>query len=597
MSFRAPAFLPRIEALESRDTPSTLYGLTVDNRIVQFDSSSPGVIAKNVGIQNLNPTERVVDIDFRPRTGGLYGLGVTDAGAGTTARLLLINPLTGVANPIGSPFTVTADATGQYGIDFNPVADRLRVVSRVGTNLRLNPNTGVGISDASILVGGPVTAAGYDRNFDGKLGPTGTTLYTINPITSNLQTQGSVNGVVSPNTGTQFVVGSLGVTVDSTHGVGFDIVANATAAGGPAYAIFDADTSAGVATGLYTINLTTGAASAVGLVGDGTGNFIGLASAPESWFAVGSGAGIDARVEVYDSFTGGLLRMLNPYPGFRGGVTTAVGDVNRDGVLDLITGASSGGGPHVKVYDGTTWNEMFSFYAYDSRFPGGVNVATGDVNSDGYMDIVTGAGPSGGPHVKVFSGKDLTELASFFAYDASFAGGVRVAAGDFNTDGIDEVVTAAGPGGGPHVKVYGYNALAFGGVAPFTGSAVPNSFYAYASNFAGGVWVAAGDINGDGVADLITGADTGGGPHVRVINGATGADINNFYGFNEDFTGGVRVGIGDTDRDGRMEVLVAPASGRNNQVVRAFDGNTGTELDSFDVLDGASSVFVGGGTL
>src|SRR3954467_4057062 len=100
MTFRAPTFLPRVETLESRDTPSTLYGLTVDNHIIQFDSSSPNTIAKNVGIANLNATERVVDIDFRPRTGGLYGLGITDAGAGTTARLLLINPLTGVANPV-----------------------------------------------------------------------------------------------------------------------------------------------------------------------------------------------------------------------------------------------------------------------------------------------------------------------------------------------------------------------------------------------------------------------------------------------------------------------------------------------------------------
>src|SRR5262249_16354637 len=157
----------------------------------------------------------------------------------------------------------------------------------------------------------------------------------------------------------------LNVTIDSTRGVGFDIAPNVTPAVGPAFALFDADTSANVATGLYTINLTTGAAAAVGLVGDGTGNFIGLAVGPESRFALGSGAGIDSRVEVYDSFSGARLQTLNPYPGFGGGVTTAIGDVNRDGVPDLITGASTGGGPHVKVYDGVTWNEIYSFFAYD----------------------------------------------------------------------------------------------------------------------------------------------------------------------------------------------------------------------------------------
>ena len=104
-------------------------------------------------------------------------------------------------------------------------------------------------------------------------------------------------------------------------------------------------------------------------------------------------------------------------PAFGGGVTVAAGDVDGDGRADIITGAGPGGGPHVKVFSGADLSELASFFAYDAAFGGGVNVAAGDVNGDGLADIVTGAGLGGGPHVKVFSGADLSELASFFAYD------------------------------------------------------------------------------------------------------------------------------------------------------------------------------------
>ncbi len=584
-----------VEPLERRENPATLYGLTVDSRIVQFDSASPADVQSNVAITNLNAGERVVGMDYRPRTGGLYALAVSDSGTGTTARLLLVNPLTGVANPFGAGFLLpVGDATGQYGFDFNPTVDRIRVNNRAGLNVRLNPNTGgLAGADTNIVANGPVDAAAYDRNFDGKLGATGTTLYTINSVTGNLHTQGTVNQVVSPNTGTQFVVGPLGTGIDPTGGVGFDVAASGAPAGGPAFALFDATAGAGVTTGLYTINLTTGAATLVGAVGDGTGVFTGLAVAPETRFAVGSGAGQEARVEVYDSFGGNLLRVINPYGGFTGGVTVAVADVNRDSVPDIITGASTGGGPHVKVFDGVSGAELFSFFAYDAAFRGGVNVAGGDINGDGFADIITGAGPGGGPHVKAFSGQDLGLQASYFAYDVTFAGGVRVAAGDFLNDGTDEMVTAAGPGGGPHVKVFERD-LITGVTSQFAYGGVASSYFAYAPTFTGGVWVAVGDVNGDGTPDIVTGADTGGGPHVRSVNGRDGGDLGSFFAFDQDFSGGVRVGVGDVDRDGRMEALVAPASNRA-PTLRAFDTNTGTRLRTFDVLDGASGVFVGGG--
>src|SRR5207244_1471724 len=96
----------------------------------------------------------------------------------------------------------------------------------------------------------------------------------------------------------------------------------------------------------------------------------------------------------------------------------------------FAVGATAGAAPEVKVYDATTGAIKFDFLAYSADFRGGVRVAAGDVNGDGTDDIITGAGPGGGPHVKVFSGVDGSLLLSFFAYDARFSGGVFVAAGD-----------------------------------------------------------------------------------------------------------------------------------------------------------------------
>src|SRR5207247_11042939 len=115
---------------------------------------------------------------------------------------------------------------------------------------------------------------------------------------------------------------------------------------------------------------------------------------------------------------------------FRRGTFDAAGDVSGDRTPDIITGAGPGGGPHVKVFDGTTGALVEQWMAYDVAFRGGVSVAAGDVDGDGRSDVVTGAGPGGGPHVKVFSGATGALLSQAFAYEADFRGGVWVTAGD-----------------------------------------------------------------------------------------------------------------------------------------------------------------------
>jgi len=266
-------------------------------------------------------------------------------------------------------------------------------------------------------------------------------------------------------------------------------------------------------------------------------------------------SGGSSTVALYDPVTGAEAGTAVPFPGFEGPVKVASGDFNNDGVADIIAGAGVGGGPAIAILDSQTGQVIEAFFAFDQAFTGGVFIAVQDTNGDGILDIIASAGPGGGPEVRIFNGVNLNLLRSFYAYSEDFTGGVSVASIDFNNDGILDLVTGAGPGGAPHVKV-------FDGAT----NAIISQWYAYPVTFTGGVFVAIGDIGNDGTFEVVTGAGAGGSPVVAVWDPFTGALLSQFMAYAEDFTGGVRVGINDGNTDGIADILTGAGPGGGPQV-------------------------------
>lgn len=228
-----------------------------------IDTSAPSVSLGTIAITGLQPGEAITAIDYRPANGALYGVGVVDGGL---SRLYRIDTATGAATLIGGgPFDprVGLAKTAGLGMDFDPVADVIRLVDNVGINMRVHPDTATATTDTALKFATGDTnqsnsnspnSIAYSNNVAGALT---TTLYGV--VSGNgpqVVRIGSPGGTpVSPNTGQMFTIGTTGTPGYAVLHQGLDISRS-----GAAYMIVDNDNK------LYRVNLTTGAATSLGLL-------------------------------------------------------------------------------------------------------------------------------------------------------------------------------------------------------------------------------------------------------------------------------------------------------------------------------------------
>ncbi|MEW6020536.1 MAG: DUF4394 domain-containing protein [Pseudomonadota bacterium] len=322
---------------DDRDTPAPtptppvmtvgdVFALTASNKLVSFNRDAPGTVRTNVAITGLQSGENLLGIDFRPADGQLYAVG-------SSGRIYTIDTASGAATMKSMLAADTADTTApftalagtDFGVDFNPQADRLRVVSNTGLNLRINVDSGATTTDGTInggAVNAAVTAAAYTNSF---AGTASTTLYVLDSATDTLYTQNP------PNNGTLSTPVALGVDAGAVNGMDIDARTNM------AYAVL----TVGGVRNLYSINL--GAASnpatvvgALGIAEDIRGLALRTPQAP-----VVLGLGDDGRLHSFKPGTPNTIDTSVAIGGLNGGETLLGIDVRpKDGLLYGITSAA-----------------------------------------------------------------------------------------------------------------------------------------------------------------------------------------------------------------------------------------------------------------
>ena len=641
---------------------ATLYGNSIYGNAVGLligeAADDPSVVVANfnniaandIGVDARLATNTVdARFNFWGSASGPFESGSNPTGAG--------NPVLGLVNflptlPVATPAlstTSTVDYLAQIatiGANVALASGQAATVTHAATSADkasfqvtfAQSVTGFGSEDVTVS-GTPVPAGGATVSVTGS----GTT-YTV--TVSGLSGSGAVNLSVKPNGATgplgfqnaasntatvTFANATVGATVALAAGQVATVPHSATAADTATFAVtftqavtgFAADdltvtggvVPAGGATvsvsgsgasytvtvsglsGTGSVNVSVNAGAVTGPLGETNpaSNTATVAFSPTvvnrvQIMAAGPDTGGAPFVQTYNANGTAGAKFLAFEATFSGGVRVATGDVNGDGFEDVVVGPGVGGGPRVRVFSGKDGTVLADFFAYESTVRDGTYVAVGDLDGDGKGEVIVGAGIGGGPAVAVFgygstaSGAGLIERYRFFAFENTARGGVLVAAGDVNGDGKDEIIAGAGVGGAPAVAVFNGD-----------NGSERYRFFAYSSSVRSGVFVAAGDLDGDGKDEIVAGVGFGGGPQVRTVRGIDGTDLGSFFAYDPAVRGGVRVAVGDVTGDGRAEVITGPGLGGGPNV-RGFDPLTSTSpVFSVFAFDPAftGGVFVG----
>jgi hypothetical protein len=305
------------------------------------------------------------------------------------------------------------------------------------------------------------------------------------------------------------------------------------------------------------------------------------------YFVVGTGFREEGEARVYRRDSNGhmqLVKTLKPFGTFFGGVRVATGDVNGDGVDDIICAQGPSGNLQVKVFDGKTFDRIDAFRAFPQkealRKHIGVFVASADVNNDGYADIVVGADQGWQPEVCVYSGKDGSLLTHFMAFGRSLAaGGARVSAGDINKDGFADIVVGSGRDSLVHV----YDGQTFHHTLTF------NPFSGTSNHL--GVFVAIGDMNGDGVLDLVAGTGGSVPAKARYFNATNGHLIDTVFSLPSHYESAI-LGTFDWDNDGQDDLMCTLGPGMPGHI-RVWEHTSGWHcLDTMKITNDRQGIWL-----
>jgi hypothetical protein len=320
-------------------------------------------------------------------------------------------------------------------------------------------------------------------------------------------------------------------------------------------------------------------------------------------FAVGPDAGGGPTVRYFGPNGSELSTVAAFDASFTGGVRVAVADFSGDGLLDIVVGTGPGAPTRVRVLDGKTKAELFTVDPFEASFTGGVFVAAGDVTGDGKADLVITPDEGGGPRVRIFDGAGFALRADFFGIDdPAFRGGARAAVGDVNGDGVGDLLVAAGFGGGPRIAVFDGKTLL--DPLPAVVGALPpklvGDFFVFEDTLRNGVFIASGDLDGDGFAEVIAGGGPGGGPRVFALSGkdllsGTQTQVANFFAGDTENRGGIRLAVKNLDNDTRADLVAGAGTGAGSRVTGYLGRNIpadGTPPEAF-ALD-AFPDFTGG---
>jgi FG-GAP repeat len=294
----------------------------------------------------------------------------------------------------------------------------------------------------------------------------------------------------------------------------------------------------------------------------------GIVAPSSRVLVVGAGEGGGPHVKVFQEVNGPSTDFFAYDVNYQGGVRVAVADLNGDGFPEIVTAPGRDMAPLIRVFDGRTLNLIQQFIAYDAPYDLGCYITAADLTPNNRALIAVAPGTGGPPHVKVFDlvqGKMIDEI---YPYPRELRCGVRVAFGDVNGDGYPDLITAPGPGNGPHIKVLdGRNGQLL------------KEFNAFDDRYRGGVFVAAADITRNGRAEIIVGMETGG--IMSVYDPLTGRRLSELAPYGVNFRGGIRVATFDANQNGIQDLIVAPGPGQRNMPIRVYDGRNARLLTDF----------------